>query len=367
MRAYRIASYTGPAGLELVHEPDPAAPVGRQVIVRLHASSINFRELLDLRGFMAAMVPMPDRRIPGSDGAGEVVAIGPDVTRVKIGDRVATTFHAGWIGGTSPHDLNVMGRGAKANDGTLVEFTRVDESELVLVPDHLSFEEAATLPCAGVTAWYSLFGVGPLLPGSFVLLQGTGGVSTFAMQFARTAGLRVIATTTSPSKAQRLLDQGVEKVIDASAGVEWASGVLAATGGLGVDLAVNIAGGNTIEACVQATRRFGRIVLVGAREAPLSALSAAFMFRGISIHVTRVGSRDHFEQMNRSIAATKLKPVLDRIFEFEDAPRAFEYFATARHIGKVVIRHSVIRETFRPRPGADHGGEDEQPGQAIHT
>lgn len=170
MKAYRIAGYTGPSGLELVEEPDLPPPVGRSVNIRLRASSINFCELLDIRGELAARVPLLERRIPGSDGTGEVIAVGPDVSRVQVGDRVALTFHPRWIAGAVPPRLNILGRGAEGNDGTLVQQSCVDESELVHIPDCLSFEEAAMLPCAGVTAWCSLLGPAKLIPGETLLV-----------------------------------------------------------------------------------------------------------------------------------------------------------------------------------------------------
>jgi len=184
MKAYRIEKYIGPAGLRLVEEADPASPVGRQVVVRIRATSINNRDLSDLHGKFG----LPLDHIPMCDGAGEVVAVGPDVTRVRPGQRVAAIFHRNWIAGDPPRDLKVLGRGAEKNDGMLAECTLTDESELVLLPEHLSFEEGATLPCAGVTAWYALFGKDTLRPGQTVLVQGTGGVSIFALQLARRPG-----------------------------------------------------------------------------------------------------------------------------------------------------------------------------------
>jgi NADPH:quinone reductase-like Zn-dependent oxidoreductase len=339
MKAYRIASYDGPAGLRLTDEAAPNQPVGRQVLVRVRASSINFRDLLDIQGELARYSRVADRRIPLCDGVGDVVAVGPDVRRVKNGDRVAAVYHPRWMAGPPPHDLNSLGRGAEANDGMLTEYTKVDESELVHFPKHLSYEEAAGLPCAGVTAWWSLFGPATLMPGEFVLVQGTGGVSIFALQFARAVNARVIATTTSPSKAHVLHDLGAEAVIDAANRVDWSSAVLDATGGVGVDLAVNIAGGDSFDMSVKAVRQSGRLVMVGQRDGGLENINGRFMERGLNIHCTRVGSRENFEHMNRALEATNIKPVIDRVFHFDEAPAAFEYFASAKHIGKVVISH----------------------------
>jgi NADPH:quinone reductase-like Zn-dependent oxidoreductase len=340
MKLYRVRSFGDFAGLQQTEEPPPAAPVARQVLVRVRATSLNFRDLLGLKGALQVSGPgMAPDHIPLCDGAGEVVAVGSEVTRVKVGDHVAATFHPGWIAGPPPHDLNVLGRSSARNDGMLTEFTRVDESELVIVPPHLSFEEAATLPCAGVTAWYALHGPQALLAGEDVLTIGTGGVSLFALQFARLAGARVIATTTSPQKVDVLKKLGADIVIDTSDDPQWHRQVRAATEGRGVDVAVEVIGGDVLTAAMQATRPGGRMSLVGALSRS-SEISPVFRGRGLTMNPTRVGSRLHFEQMNRAIAANRLKPVIDRVFAFDDARAAFEHFDTGVRIGKTVISHS---------------------------
>lgn len=213
MKLYRVTSFTGLNGLERFAEPDPAPPVAGQIVVRVRATSINFRDWLGLQGFLQGVEGgMADNHIPMCDGTGEVVAVGPQVGRLNVGDRVAMTFHAGWIAGPVPDDFQVLGRSCNANDGLLTEYTTVDQSEAVVIPDHLSFEEAATLPCAGVTAWAALHGQTQLSPGDDVLVMGTGGVSIFvsifALQLAKLAGARVIATTSSPHKMDRLRELG---------------------------------------------------------------------------------------------------------------------------------------------------------------
>jgi NADPH:quinone reductase-like Zn-dependent oxidoreductase len=340
MKLYRVKSFGNLDGLYQTEEPQPSAPVARQVLVRIRASSLNFRDLLGLQGSLQMAGPgMALDHIPLCDGAGEVVAVGPEVTRVKIGDRVAATFHPSWIAGPAPHDLNVLGRSSARNDGMLAEFTRVDESELVVVPAHLSFEEAATLPCAGVTAWYALHGAQALLPGEDVLTIGTGGVSLFALQFAKAGGARVIATTTSPAKVEVLEKLGADVVIDTSGDPKWHQRVLVATEGRGVDVAVEVVGGEMTTEVFRATRCSGRVSLVGALSRSADALSPVARGRGIYLHPTRVGSRLHFEQMNRAIAANQLRPVIDRVFDFDDARAAFEHFDTGVRIGKTIIRH----------------------------
>lgn len=338
MKSYRQTTL-GLEGLQLVEEAEPGMPTGRQVLVRIRASSLNFRDLLLLKTGVPAQYLVGTGRFPACDGAGEVLAVGSDVTRVRPGERVAATFHWDWIAGPIPPTLNTYGRGTKGNDGMLTEMTLVDESELVHLPEHLSFEEGATLPCAGVTAWYALRGDLPLLPGEDVLVQGTGGVSVFALQHAKLAGARVIATTTSPGKMDALSEMGADVVIDASGGAGWHEQVLAATAGRGVDLTVEVGGSASWQDTVKATREHGRISLVGAVGGRDKGVGWDFTGRGLHLHPTRVGSRLHFEQMNRAIAFHALRPVIDRIFDFEDARAAFEYFEHGSRIGKVVIRH----------------------------
>lgn len=339
MKTWRIASYTGPAGLELCDEPDPAPPCQREVVLRVRASSLNFREWLDVQGALARMAPLPERRVPGSDAAGEVVAVGESVRRVRPGDRVATVFYSDWLHGPIPATMNIIGRSARENDGTLTQYMVVDEDELVHLPTHLSFEEAATLPCAAVTAWTSLFALGRTLPGDTVLIEGSGGVAIFALQFTRMAGARAIVTTTTPAKREGLLALGAHAVINAAAD-DWSSAVIDANGGSGVDWAVSTAGGRSVDGCIAATRPGGAVMLVGVRD--MGAAGHARMqlgMRGVSAHPTRVGNRDHFEAMNRAVAVNQLHPVIDRVFDFNQTPAALEYFATGRHVGKVVIRH----------------------------
>jgi NADPH:quinone reductase-like Zn-dependent oxidoreductase len=328
----------GIEGLQQVEEPDPPAPVGRQVVMRVRASSLNPHDMFTLLYGIPPQYLVKAGRFPMVDGAGEVLDVGPDVTRVKPGDRVAATYHWDWIGGPAPYSLNTYGRGAKGNDGTLAEFIVTDESELVHLPKHLSFEEGATLPCAGVTAWSALQADMPLLPGEDVLIQGTGGVSVFALQFAKLAGARVIATTTTPSKMETLRTLGADVVIDASRGPGWHKEVLAATAGRGVDVTLEIGGPATWDDSVAATRENGRISVVGALGGAAQPLSFAFFMRGLHLHPPRVGSRVHFEQMNRAMEYHGTHPVIDRVFDFDDARAAFDYFQHGSRVGKVVIR-----------------------------
>ncbi|MDO7836709.1 NAD(P)-dependent alcohol dehydrogenase [Sphingobium sp. HBC34] len=337
MKLYRVPAFTGPDALTQCVEPDPAPAVAGQVIVRLRATSINFRDLMGLQGMLQFGTGMTPNHIPMCDGAGEVVSVGENVTRVKPGDRVALTFHPGWISGRIPDDFNMLGRGRHLNDGLLAQYTKVDQSEVVVVPDHLSFEEAATLPCAGVTAWAALQGQTHLRAGEDVMVMGTGGVAIFALQLAKAAGARVIATTTTAAKQQRLRDLGADVVVDSSAS-GWHKAVLAATGGRGVDVALDVGGPTGWAETIKSTRECGRVSLVGALDRSGGDMPSLFMMRGLSLNPTRVGSREHFEQMNRAIMQARIVPVIDRSFSFDRAAEAFRYFESASRIGKVVIQ-----------------------------
>ncbi|MNF22414.1 Phthiocerol synthesis polyketide synthase type I PpsC [compost metagenome] len=333
MRAYRIEQYGGLDGLVLRDLPPPSAPGPGQALVRMRAASLNFRELLILAGQYQAMGK--DMPIPCSDGAGEVVAVGEGCSRVSVGERVILTFYSHWLSGEMPAGGDILGRGGSV-DGTLCEYTCVDENELVRAPDHLSFEEAATLPCAALTAWSALTAGGGLLPGQSVLVQGGGGVSVFALQLAKLFGARVLALSSSAERLERLRELGADELIDYVRHPEWHQEVLARTDGAGVDLTVEVGGGATVERSVQATRVGGRISLVGLLTGG-PGLSEAFFYRGLSLHCIRVGSRDQLEQMCRAITLHGLRPVIDRVFGFDEARLAFEQLKQGRHLGKLVI------------------------------
>lgn len=336
MKVYRLKEFSL-GGLQQIEEPEPHAPVGRQVLVRLRASSLNARDWRSTNGTIAT-VTKPGG-IPLCDGAGEVITLGPDVTRVRPGDRVAVNYHWNWIGGPIPDEFNLYGRNVHPDDGMLTELRLLDESELVRLPEHLSFEEGATLPCAALTAWSALHGDQPLLPGEDVLVQGTGGVSVFALQIAKLSGARVIALTLTPEKTDALKALGADVVIDASSGPGWHKDVLEATRGRGVDVTVDVLGYTRWDDSVAATRENGRISMVGAIGGRGGGLSDHFMMRGLHLHPTRVGSRVRFEQMNRALALHGVRPVIDRAFDFDDARSAFQYFEQHGRLGKVVIRH----------------------------
>jgi NADPH:quinone reductase-like Zn-dependent oxidoreductase len=332
-RCYRAQPGAGLKSLQLRTEDVPA-PDGRQVLVRVVATSLNYRERLILVEGRYPLPLKPDL-IPVCDGAGEVVAIGPQVTQVRIGDRVAGSVFARWIDG--PFSRAYADQLGGSLDGMLTEYALLEEDALVQIPAHLSYEEAAAFPCAGVTAWNALTWGTPLLPGQSVLVLGSGGVSLFALQFAKLFGARAIVTTSSAEKADVLRDLGADEVIDRNVTADWDRAVRDLTGGAGVDRVVEVGGAATIARSIASTATEGRIALVGALGSGTiepGALSAGVY----TMHRLALGSRAHFLAMNRAVSASGLRPVIDRTFSFDDAPAAFAYFFERDRIGKVVIR-----------------------------
>ncbi len=333
MRLYRLPTHTGIDDLALVEAPEPRPGRG-QVLVRMRAASLNFRDLSVASGkYMLSKLP-PDL-VPLSDGAGEVVEIGEGVTRVKVGDRVAGIFMQTWLGGErEPAQLDSALGGAV--DGVLAEHVVFDAEGLVHIPAHLSFEQAATLPCAAVTAWNALYGLQPLQPGQTVLVLGTGGVSIFALQLAHAAGARVIATSSSDEKLERARALGASDGVNYKAVPEWQEAVRALTGGRGVDHVVEVGGPGTLARSLGAARAGGVVSLIGVLTRgqidPLVIFGSGAIVRPIY-----VGSRQMFEAMNRAIALHRIEPVIDRVFPFEAAPEAYRHLKGATHVGKVVI------------------------------
>jgi NADPH:quinone reductase-like Zn-dependent oxidoreductase len=317
--------------IEAVPAPGPLGP--GQVRVAMRAASINYRDLLVLSGGLRS-VTLPVL-IACSDGAGEIVEVGADVSRVKVGDRVALTFNPDWIGGPWQPSRGAAGRGG-ALQGVMQDEVAVNEHEVVVLPSHLSFEEGATLPCAAVTAWHSLCAAVPLLPGMTVLLQGGGGVSLFALQFAKLFGARVIMISSSPERCEQLKRLGADETIDYQAQPEWNVAVRKLTGGVGVDLTIEVGGAKTIDRSLASTRSGGRLAAVGLLTGrPNSA--AVGSASGVDINAIRVGSRQDFEAMNRAIAFHELRPVIDSRYRFEQLPEALRHLESGRHLGKIVL------------------------------
>lgn len=334
MKSYHLTMGAGLAGLALKHHDEPR-PGPHEALVRVRAVSLNFRELSIL---VQGRYPLPVKPdvVAVSDGAGEVVAVGSGVTRVHVGQRVVASIFPQWLDG--PFGLDRAAQLGGSLDGMLTECTVLPEDALLAVPDHLSYEEAATLPCAGVTAWNALTGGLPLRAGDDVLTLGSGGVSLFALQLALLCGARVIATTSSEAKAERLRALGAHEVIDYRASPDWSSEVRRLTGGGGAHRVVEVAGA-TLAQSLKSVRRGGEIAFVGTRAGADTPLDTNLLFAGgAMVRSIAVGSRRHFEEMLRAITLHRLRPVIDRVFDFDESPAAFAYFAEARNFGKVVIR-----------------------------
>jgi NADPH:quinone reductase-like Zn-dependent oxidoreductase len=308
------------------------------VLVRVRATSLNYRDLITVEGSSARAAPKADL-VPLSDGAGDVVAVGAGVTRVKLGDRVAGCFMQKWVGGAIDEAAQASAMGG-AIDGMLTELAVLEEDGVVRLPRHLSFEEGATLPCAAVTAWHALVEIGEIKAGDTVLVLGSGGVSVFALQFARMFGARVIATSGSKAKAERLKQMGAAAVVDYRATPEWDKEVTKLTDGRGVDITVEVGGAGTLPRSFMATRLAGRISVIGlltgagAEVDPMPILR-----RNLRVQGLYVGNRQMFEAMNRAIEAGGLKPVIDKVFPFAEAKDAYRHLKSQNHFGKVVISH----------------------------
>ena len=338
MKTFIIPAPKGIDSLALVTRPDPAPGRG-QLLLRVRATSLNYRDLITVEGAYARAAPKPDL-VPLSDGAGEVVAVGPGVTRFAPGDRVAGCFMQNWPGGTIDDAAFASAMGG-AIDGMLTELAVLEEHGAVHLPAHLSFEEGATLPCAAVTAWHALVEIGQVKAGDLVLVQGSGGVSIFALQFARLMGARVVATSGSPAKAERLEALGAEAVIDYRRVPDWDQAVLKYTGGRGVDLTVEVGGAGTLPRSFQATRIGGRIAVIGLLTGPGAQVDPMpILRRNLRVQGLYVGNRQMFEAMNRAIEAGGLKPVIDRVFPFDAAPDAYRHLKSQNHFGKIVISHA---------------------------
>ncbi len=332
MRAYQLQS-KGIDGLKQVELPQPK-PGARQVLVRVAACSLNYRDLAIVSGNYRA--PVKENVIPLSDGAGEVAEVGPGVIHFKPGDKVAGNFSQRWYGGQPAPENGNFALGGPT-DGMLAEFVVLEEQGTVKLPVHLSLHEGATLPCAGVTAWHAVVEYGSTRPGSTVLVQGTGGVSIFALQFARALGAEVIALSSSDEKLTRANKMGAVHGINYQAKPEWDKAVAQLTHG-GVDLVVEVGGAGTFMRSLGAIKVGGKIAMIGVLSQatadfnPMMILGKRANVQGIS-----VGSTQMFEAMNRAITANNIKPVIDKVFPFADVKSAFHHLQSAKHFGKVVI------------------------------
>lgn len=334
MKVYEIQSNAGIDALALVDRSEPK-PAAGEVLVQVKATSLNYRDLLVIEGAYGAGQKYP--LIPISDGAGEVVAVGKGVTRVKIGDRVAATFFQDWIYGSLTREQMKSDLGGGI-DGMLAEYVVLHQDGLVILPDHLSYAEGATLPCAAVTAWHGLVTKGNISPGDSVLLLGTGGVSIFALQFAKIHGARAIATSSSDEKLARIKQLGADETINYKTTPDWEKQVYQLTNRTGVDHVVEVGGAGTLPKSLQAVRIGGRVSLIGVLSGRGSEIDPMpILFKSLTVQGIYVGSREMFEAMNQTIQQHQIKPIIDRVFPFNEAREAYRYLKSAAHFGKVVI------------------------------
>ncbi|MGC2301597.1 MAG: NAD(P)-dependent alcohol dehydrogenase [Acidobacteriaceae bacterium] len=332
MKAWRIPSF-GIDKLELATLPDPQPQRG-EVVIKVHAVSLNYRDLMAVEGRYNPKMHLP--RIPCSDGAGEVVAIGEGVTRVKVGDRVAGIFMQNWIDG-EPDAAKIRGALGGDIDGMLSEFVVLREEGVVHFPEHLSFGEAATLPCAAVTAWNALIRAGRVKPGDTVVIQGTGGVSIFALQFAKMLGARVLGTSSSDAKLERARALGLDAGVNYRQHPEWDKWVVEQTDGRGADLVVEVGGGGTLMRSLRALRIGGALAQIGVLTGKGEVVEISLLLhRQVRLRGIYVGSRADFEKMNGAIRQQKLKPVVDEVFSFSDVPLALRRMGSGGHFGKLV-------------------------------
>ncbi|MFY2640796.1 zinc-dependent alcohol dehydrogenase family protein [Achromobacter insuavis] len=336
MQAYQITAGQGIGSLQRVEraarEPGPF-----EVRVRIKAVSLNFRDLMVARGDYLKVAGSPV--VPASDAAGEVLAVGAGVTRFKAGDRVMGAFLPDWIDG-EPTPANTARAPGAASDGVLAGEVVFSEHSLVAIPDSLSDEQAATLPCAAVTAWNALFVAGRARAGQTALLLGTGGVSIWGLQLAKAAGLRAIITSSSAAKLARARELGADDLINYRETPEWQDEVLRATGGEGAHVVLEVGGEGTLQRSIAAVRHGGAVGIIGGVSgfasvpvSPLALIAGNKRLEGIF-----VGSRKMLEDVTRLVDRARIAPVIDRVYGFDEAPAAFEHLASGRHFGKIVIR-----------------------------
>lgn len=334
MKAYEINEF-GIENLTLAERDEPTPNAG-EVKVKFHAASLNYRDLMMVTGKYNPRLKTP--LVPFSDGAGEVVEIGADVTKFKIGDRVTPIFMQGWLDGAVDAQKARTALGGDL-DGCLREFGTFDEHGLVCIPDHFSYEEAATLPCAAVTAYNALYCSGSLKPDDTVLLQGTGGVSIFALQLASVIGCRVIITSSNDEKLQKAEELGATDFINYKTTEDWEKRVLELTEKRGVDHVIEVGGSGTMQKSVTAVRVGGHVAVIGVLSGKGDFNPTSLLMKSARLQGIYVGSRQMFEDMNRVFCQhTQLKPVIDRTFEFSEVKDALKYMEAGAHFGKIVVK-----------------------------
>ncbi len=332
MKVVVVSQPGGLNNLHIVERPDPT-PSDHEVLVRWHATSLNFHDYLVGVG----AIPVLDGRIPMSDGAGEVISVGKEVNDWKEGDKVMSMFFPGWVEG-EPAFKKIVGVSGETIDGYIVEMSCVPASGITRMPAGYTYAEAATLPCAGLTAWNGLMHSGGLMSGQKVLIEGTGGMSLLGLQFAKAAGAKIYATTSSPAKAERLMSLGCEAVVNYKEDERWGKTIFRKSGG-GVDLTLDVGGGSTMGQSIEASKIGGTIISIGilgnGRKGSITFPKLFFKF--INMKGIAVGSRVMQEAMIEAIETSQIKPDIDKSFSFDQLTDAFRYQESGQHFGKIVL------------------------------
>jgi NADPH:quinone reductase-like Zn-dependent oxidoreductase len=333
VKAYEVREAIGLDGVALNADRRDPQPGHDQVLIRVRATSLNYRDHGVTKGnYGYTKFPV----IPLSDGVGEVVATGPSVTQFKVGDRVAGTFFQTWSSGTIPPNASRNSLGGQF-DGMLAEYVALPQNGAIRVPDHLSFEEAATLPCAALTAWNALIETGGIKAGETVAILGTGGVSCFGVQFAKLHGAYIFLTSSSDSKLAKAKALGADSLINYRSTPDWDQVILKTTEGVGVDHVIEVGGANTLEKSMNAVRPGGAIYVIGSLAGAGAINPRNINRKSLRLQGIHVGSRDMFVAMNRAIALSGLRPAIDRVFPFAEAKQAYLHQAGGGHFGKIVI------------------------------
>lgn len=335
MKVWEVGTQTGIASLRMVARDEPSTQAGHAVI-KVYASALNHRDLMIMEKKYGG--PKPENRVPLSDGAGEVIAVGAGVTNVKVGDRVIANMFAAWSDGPWVPGLFSADYG-NTRDGWAAERISAPAASLAKVPDHLSWEEAATLSSAGVTAWNNLHVLGRMKAGDVVLVLGTGGVAIFGLQLAKAGGARVVITSSNDEKLAKAKALGADILINYKKTPDWEKEVMSATGGNGADIILETVGTGSLTKSLQAAAFGARIGLIGGLDASQPPQIFPLVAKNALLGGITVGSVKMLKDMLACISVVKMKPVVDRVFAFDDMPKAYEYLDTAAHIGKVVVKH----------------------------
>ena len=335
MKAYEVREASGIDGLVLNAARAEPKPGHGQIVMKVRAAALNYRDQGVIKGVYGyTKFPV----IPLSDGAGEVAAVGPGVTQFKPGDRITSTFFVNWTGGRIPPNASRHSLGGMI-DGVLAEYALLEETGAIAMPPGFSFEEAATLPCAALTAWHAVVECAHIKGGETIAILGTGGVSCFALTFAKMHGAFVFLTSSSDEKLERAKASGADALINYRSHPNWDEEILQRTGGLGVDVVIEVGGAGTLERSMNAVRPGGTICVIGALAGQGSVNPRMINRKSLRLQGIHVGSREMFVSMNRAIAQHGSKPPIDRIFEFKDAKAAYLHQQGGGHFGKIVISH----------------------------